>query len=272
MSIENIKEFTESQGIFGEPLEYKSLLINPILMKDANDFEENYGVLDIDKNKLGVEFIPMSYLFFLLDFMKVDNSVIKSFLWVLEKTLHIAYNKELLLEEFPQGELLMSKNDEKDIYIINGWEVAFEVIGKKATLFIGETKLSSTDFNEFRKIILYQNLLNYDDTIISDDVKRVVTQYYELKNKGIQSPSLEDKMLAIIASSSETRESIKTMPYRQFEKLFDVIKDKTEYIATKPLIPHLKNPDIEHWLYKRKKNKFEGIFSNAADVGKAVVN
>lgn len=154
---------------------------------------------------------------------------------------------------------------------VNGWEFAFEVEGKRASLFIGDKKIKASEFDELRHIILYQNIEGYDDAPLSDDVKRVMAQYYKVKNKGIKQPTLEDKMLAILVSSSETRESIQNMPYRQFDRLFGKVNDKTEYMVTVPLMPSLNNPEIEHWIFKKDRDKFGDIFSDATEVGKATI-
>lgn len=274
MSIENIETYVSSFGMFGEPVEYKQLKLYPILTQDLTMFNNNRDILDINKNKLGsIEFIQMSYLMFLLNLIQMDKGAMKAFLWLMSKVLRINCSDSLIVDGYDVGTLLINSdsNEDKRIYIVNGWEIAFEVVGNRASLFIGDVKINATEFDEFRKIIFYQNIMGYDDTILSDDVQRVMNQYYTLKNKGIKLPTEEDKMLAILVSSSETRESLRTMPCKQFEKLFNMAKDKTEYMVSVPLIPHLKNSNVEHWIYKKEHNKFDGIFKDAENVGKRVV-
>ena len=230
--------------------------------------------MNIDKNNMGdIEIIQMSYLYFLINLINMDENVMTSFLWLIEKILGIHYDDTIRIKEYPKNALLYKETEEgKKIVLINGWEISFEIQGKKASIFFRNIKLTASEFNEFKRIILYQNLYDYDDTPMSEDVQRVVNQYYALKNKGIKPPTLEDKMLAIIASSSETRQSLSTMPYRQFEKLFHMVTDKTEYKVTMSLLPHLENKNVEHWIYKKEKNKFADIFKNTDDIGKANIN
>lgn len=269
MSIANIKEYVESFGIFGEPVKYGKLNLSPILMKDAHKFNENFPLLCIDKNKLGSpELIQKSYLLFLLEIMQLDPKALESFVWIFEKVLSIKFQNKLFVADYPKDTLLTRKSLDTltDIYTINGREIAFEVSKNKASVYFGEVRLTANQFNEIRRCILYQNLIDYDDSPMSEDVRKYVEKYYALKNKGIRQPSLEDKLLAVISNSSETRESIKTMPYRQFSKLVTMICDKIEYSVEAPLLPYLENQKIEHWFYKKNKNKFESVFKDIKEI------
>ena len=69
--MENVKEYVEQFVTFGNPVEYKGLKIKPILAKDALRFLDAVSVLQIEKNKIpSVEIIQMSYLEFMVNFMK----------------------------------------------------------------------------------------------------------------------------------------------------------------------------------------------------------
>ena len=73
MSVDNIKKYVESFGIFGEPVEYKGLSIYPITMKDAYGFNKHIEIMNIDKNNMGdIEIIQMSYLYFLINLFSVN--------------------------------------------------------------------------------------------------------------------------------------------------------------------------------------------------------
>lgn len=104
-----------------------------------------------------------------------------------------AAKDKVLMKKYAPNELLVRQgaNEDTYIYVVNGWDIAFEVCGQRATIFFDNIKLTATEFDEVRRIILYQNIYNYDDTPMSEDVRRVVEQYYTLKNKGIIPPSLQ---------------------------------------------------------------------------------
>lgn len=270
MSISNIKEYTQQFGMFGEPIEYNGLNIYPILVKDAYALDEHINILNIEKKKFGIEAIQQSYLYFMVCFMMEIPASIKSFLWIVEKVLHIEYDESIVIEGFERGEIL-AKDDEDDdsvVLLINGYPIAFELNGRKASIFFGDVKLNATQFDEWRKIILYQNYNGYDDRIISDDVAKIIEQYNRARNQGVHEPTLEDKMLVVLTSTNETRESIKNMPYRQFERLFDMAVRKVEYATNKILLPNMENKDIEHWVYRKETDPLAKLFSSADSVGK----
>lgn len=268
MSIDNIKEYTEQFGMFGEPIEYKGLNIYPILVKDAYALNEHINILKIDKRKFGIEAIQQSYLYFMIQFMIEIQGSLNSLLWVLERVLHIQYDEDIMVEDFPKGELLAKTDDDIITLLVNGYPIAFELNGRKASVYFGDVRLNATQFDEFRNIILYQNYNGYDDRILSDDVAKVIEQYNKARSKGVHEPTLEDKMLAVLTSTNETRESIKNMPYRQFERLFDTVVRKVEYATNKVILPELKNRDIEHWVYRKDVDPLEKLFSSADSVGK----
>lgn len=274
MSIDNIQEYIESFGMFDEPVEYKELKLYPILTKDAHLFINNVDILRIDKNKWGdINIIQMSYLLFMLSLIQMDKTMMDKFLWLAEHIFGMRQKDKVLMKKYAPNELLVRQgaNEDTYIYVVNGWDIAFEVCGQRATIFFDNIKLTATEFDEVRRIILYQNIYNYDDTPMSEDVKRVVEQYYTLKNKGIIPPSFAKKRAVVLSNSAETYKSIQDMPYRQFEELFHTIVDKIEYMVSIPLIPHLKDPDVEHWVYKKERGKFDGIFVDADNVANKTI-
>ena len=136
MSISNIKEYTQQFGMFGEPIEYNGLNIYPILVKDAYALDEHINILNIEKKKFGIEAIQQSYLYFMVCFMMEIPASIKSFLWIVEKVLHIEYDESIVIEGFERGEIL-AKDDEDDdsvVLLINGYPIAFELNGRKASI------------------------------------------------------------------------------------------------------------------------------------------
>ena len=83
---------------------------------------------------------------------------------------------------------------------INGWDVRFRLSDDKVILCLYDdedlVEIDDAQFDELRKVILLQNIYKYDDTEMSDDFRRVIEEYYRLKNKDIVLPSLEDRLMA----------------------------------------------------------------------------
>ena len=111
---------------------------------------------------------------------------------------------------------------------------------------------------------------------MSDDFRRVVEEYYRLKNKDIVLPSLEDRLMAVCISSPYKLEELYVMPLRLFDALLDHSIDKLEYQVNK-LIVNLAQGKVEglnlsHWVYKTKKDKYSEIFTDAQDLVKKVTS
>lgn len=274
--MENVKEYVEQFVTFGNPVEYKGLKIKPILAKDALRFLDAVSVLQIEKNKIpSVEIIQMSYLEFMINFIMSCNEYVSDFVWILQHTIGIKEDNEFIIEGFKLNEILVEELPSQDvIYRVNGWDFELKLCHPRgAEIILCGVKFTSREFDDLRRIILYQNIFEYDETPMSDDFRRVVEQYYTIKNRGIHKPTLEDKMVAIILNTAYTIDSLGEVPFRSFEKLFYDGVGKIDYIATKSLEPHLKEgKSIDHWVYKPIREKYSEVFSDANEFANKFAN
>lgn len=275
--MENVKEYVEKFTTFGDPVDFKGLKIKPITVRDAEEFLDAVEIFKIEKNKIpNVEIIQMSYLEFLMGMLAIDESYRNAFLWLIHTTLGMEYSDANRIDgdTYAPNELLaQSISDNNAFYYINGWDL--EVIIKKgrASIRLMDTTLNASEFDTFRKIILFQNIDGYDDIEMSEDFRRVIEQYYALKFKGIHDPTLEEKMMAVMVSTSYTMDSLIKMPYRTFDKLFDCSIKKVDYMATKMLEPHLKEGhSIDHWVFYPERDKYANIFGDAQELAKKVTS
>ena len=275
--MENVKEYVEKFTTFGDPVDFKGLKIKPITVRDAEKFLDAVGIFKIEKNKIpSIEVIQMSYLEFLIGMLAMDEDYRDAFLWLIQTTLGMEYNDANKMDgdTYAPNELLAQViSDGNAFYYINGWDL--EVIIKKgrASIRLMDATLNASEFDTFRKIILFQNIDGYDDTEMSDDFRRVVEQYYALKFKGVHDPTLEEKMMAVMVSTSYTLDSLAKMPYRTFDKLFDCSIKKVDYMATKMLEPHLKEGhSIDHWVFYPERDKYANIFGDAQELAKKVTS
>ena len=103
---------------------------------------------------------------------------------------------------------------------------------------------------------MFQNIIGYDDEYVSDDVKKVIDDYYAIKNKGLVNPSIEDKMSALTAMIGITKNQIIKMTYREFENTFKFAMDKNEYQIgrTAELSGNVKfDKPVDHWVINERK-------------------
>lgn len=274
--MDNIKEYIERYVTFGQPVQYCGLEIKPILVKDFYQFVNAKNILNIDKNKIpDVEIIQMTYLRFLTLMIVENEDMREDFLTILALTLGLKYDSEKRNTSFKPNEVLaqQTRKNESHFYI-NGWDIAFR-IKKNETwlqLYVGDdmVEINDSQFDDLKNIILFQNIYDYDDMEMSDDFRRVIEEYYALKNKDIIIPTLEDRLMAVIVSSGYTLEQLYNMPLRLFDALFEYSVSKLEYQVNKLIINlaqgEIKGFNLSHWVYKTKKDKYSEVFTNAQDL------
>lgn len=239
---------------FNIPVPYKDWEIHAIKVSDWYDVGLVVQVLEMDKNILGnIDFINMSNLQFFITIFSQDENYWKQFIYLLQICLGLPSNK--LIRPFTldkEYKIFISDSSGKNDYGID--------IMDSNTLQI----ITTEDFDEIRKIILYQNLIDYDDKYVDPDVKKAADEYYRLKNKGV-SVSMEHKAVCIQMKTGMSMEAIGNLTVRNFQLLFETIVDESEYMPARFAEFNgvkFKSP-LEHWAYKQRKNKYEEAFCDA---------
>ena len=280
--MDNIKEHVDKYVTLQKPVPLYNLQVKPILVRDFFQFNNAKDVLDIEKNKIpDINIIQMTYLRFLLTIMIEQDGFKEDFLTILALSLSVKYDATKRNPSFEPNEILTQqiRKDESEVWV-NGWDVRFRVSDDKVILCLYEdeelVEIDDAQFDDLRKVILLQNIYKYDDTEMSDDFRRVVEEYYRLKNKDIVLPTLEDRLMAVCVSSAYKLEELYTMPLRLFDALLEYSIDKLEYQVNK-LIVNLAQGKVEglhlsHWVYKTKKDKYSEIFTDAQDLVKKVTS
>ena len=224
---------------FDEVIRYKNLEFFPITVRNINDFFISSSCLSINKNKIAdIEIIRMSYLDFLYGLMASED-----------EAQGYAYCA-MFFNIFKLSCGLLP----------NDIDFNFDK-NKKVFLTIKGEKYDKSDFDYIRKIILFQNQLDYDDTYIDPELEKAINETEKILSKGIESPSLEKQITAIVASTGYKYEEIYDMPIRKFTILLRTVDSKLQYqiYKTASLHPYVEfKQEIEHWLYERKRNRLDG--------------
>ena len=220
---------------FDIPVDYKlkekTIKIYPVSVKDSEFFLSSINLLSIDKNSMpSVEIIQMSYLQFIFDILipqKKDN--LQKLINLLKLCLHI--NDPRIKKDSGKYMLIDGENN----FTINGQQ-----------------------FEDIRRIILYQNLINFDDSYINPDLKQAINDVDELKNKGIEPISIERKMAIVSAHTGISKKEQMEMSYRSYSLLFEEVYGEVEYTTVYPIALLGGNKDnLDKWIYKKKKNKMD---------------
>mgnify|MGYP006907956892 CR=1 FL=1 len=249
----NVDIITQKYAPLGEPIPFKEWLIYPIRMNNYFEWMGCYNILDIDKNSLNdIDIIRMSYLQFLL--MQVEQS--RDFEVKLILLLHMCLGLEA--DTIISWEI---KNNEAKLFVS---DVLITKSGRKIPNQNTTRIITAQDFDEIKRIILYQNIIDYSDEYIDPDVKAAMDEYYALKNKEAEGITLEKQIAVIQSANGMTEETIKNMTVRGFQMLFNTIIDKVEYPINRLAEAQGVKFDkpIEHWAFKKPKDKFSEVFTS----------
>lgn len=253
MSID-IRFYQEAYFTFDKPVPYtlkcgKDLTISPVVLSDSVIFMTSYGILDIDKNATSdPEVISMPYLKFLTKrVFPFSDAPKQQFLNICILCLNIKYP--------------VLKIDNKDkVYLC---DVDKDTEEEKI-------RISSKEFDDIRKIILYQNLPNFDDSYINPELKERMQEVDELRGKNLETPSLERRMAIITSHCGINKAEQLSMTFRSHSILFQEVNNEVEYMCTKPIAVYAGKQDEIQWIFKKKKDKFSDYITSVEDYNKSM--
>lgn len=129
--------------------------------------------------------------------------------------------------------------------------------GKLSKFCIGEQEFTSQDFEEFKAIILHQNILNYDgDEYIDPDLKADMDLKAKLENKDYTSPSLEKQLVCVSISTPYKIEELKEISLRKLSYMLKIIDTKEHYFSQlsglySGMVKFKEDP--KHWIFGDNK-------------------
>lgn len=222
--------------------------IKPILVKDYPLYEICEGMLQINKNEVNdIEIIQMSYLEFLFKNILNTNEAYKQ-QFVTLINLCLGYSQ--ISFEKDKGKIslvLYEKNANGD--------------------FIVSKVISHKEFDDIKKIILYQNNPKYDDRYVNPEVKELMNQYYKSKYNSLYSPTLEEKKAFVSSKIGKSFKELGEIPYREFELIYNANVNSEIYIGQKIIQGSFKyevKEDIKHPLFEPKKDPYAEIFEDTS--------
>lgn len=252
MLIQDVKEFIEPYVSLDIPVQYKDLEIKPILVKDSLTFLRSYDILNIEKNRIpDAKIIQMSYLQYIVDQLMFDDTMTEFGFSV----------GDIWKEKFITILSLCIDVKSENISLINDGRL-------KITL--GDKIIDADDFENIRRIILYQNINGFDDTPISEDFRKNLEKYYAIKNYGMKMPTMDDKMDVVMSCISMNDKDIKNMTYRRFERVFERIVSKNDYMVGALFQSQGAKGSLEHWVFKKEKDKYSEAFTKMGAVKQSI--
>lgn len=217
---------------FDDPIDYKGLLLYPVSIRKINKFLQSSSVLRIQKEYIpDKEIIKMSYLKFLMT--NIDK----------EKE---EYKESLTFDLLALCFMICMRIEEISIRL-------FMDEDGKAKLILNDVEINENDFDYLRKLILYQNLPNYDDELMNPDLKNDLEQADKIKNGGEETEDFEHLIANLVIGTGMNIDDVKNLPIRKFYIIGQVMDRKLHYSIYKQAsvggFVEFKQP-ITHYLKK----------------------
>lgn len=217
---------------FDDPIDYKGLLLYPVSIRKINKFLQSSSVLRIQKEYIpDKEIIKMSYLKFLMT--NIDK----------EKE---EYGESLTFDLLALCFMICMRIEEISIRLFIGED-------GKANLILNDVEINENDFDYLRKLILYQNLPNYDDELMNPDLKNDLEQADKIKNGGEETEDFEHLIANLVIGTGMNIDDVKNLPIRKFYIIGQVMDRKLHYSIYKQAsvggFVEFKQP-ITHYLKK----------------------
>jgi hypothetical protein len=233
--------------IYDIPVPYKGLNIYPVKVSDYGKLNMFSQCLTIDKNSIpDAKIISMTYLEYL--FKEKDK----------EGTPY------LLFLDFLFGMVLQEDKSFSDTSDSIG-RYRFDEKGKPFFV-INKINYDSNDFEEIRKIICEQNLIDVPDESIQKEVRDALesAKAYKAKVSGTKSGSFEDYIISLAVSTGWSYESIYQMTVRKFIKsirrMDNLIHYKIYLASSMSGMVEFKDKSfIIHWLSDLEEGKYDDV-------------
>ena len=232
----DLENLSRTYFYFDIPVKYKLknehvLEIYPIDVCSSEIFLSSVQLLTIDKNSLpDPKIIQMSYLQFICDFLIRDPSFLQRMVNILTLCLH-TINPKIVRDELNRPAIIDN-------------ELGY--------------KITHREFDDIKKIILYQNLIHYDDEYINPEFKKAMDEMDELKAKQYEMPNIERKIAIITAHTGLSKKEQLSMTLRSHSLLFEEVTGEVDFTTMRAIALFAgKGNEIDHWIYKKKTGKFD---------------
>lgn len=252
----NFDALNELYFAYDDPVPYllksgATLNIYPVSLRDSLIFLTSCDLLNIDKNSSSdVSVIQMTYLRYLSErvLQNADEQEIKASKQKLVNICMLCFKMELPY---------MGKNERGKVVLCDA---------KNPDIIITEK-----EFEDIRRIVMYQNILDYDDEYINPDLKRAIDETNALKAAKYAPISTDRKMGIVMAHCGYTKQQLKEMTYRSFNILFNEVVGEVEFETTRAISLYAGQADkIEHWIFKKRKDKYDDYIMSLEDYNKSM--
>jgi hypothetical protein len=230
---------------FSKPVVYKEVKIYPVKIENIIEFYSAINCLLLEKNKIpDPAIIKMSYLDFVFMIANEDIRLINSLYDLLQ----------LVLKE--QSFDFDFKNNK--IYLI------VDIENKKI-------EINSNEFENIRKVIFKQNLIKYDEKLLSPELEKRFKEVEEfLEQKNGKSATFSELVTSYHVGIGLKYSDIEDLTIWQFYKGLERLSLKEDFeVYTYPLLKSGESEKIKHWLsHVEEKGKYDHILMDKTEFDK----
>lgn len=179
---------------FDKPIEYKGLKFYPVKMENYLEFAMLSQCLLLEKNSVSdVKIISMTYLEYLFFLNTKENRLVLMMDALLRLTMNVKDDEDFKIKYW-------INNNNKPVFTIN------------------EKQYTSIDFDNIKKIIAEQNLLELPNEMIQKDVRIEMEKVrkYKMKVRGEIPPTLEDQIISLSVYTGWTVDVVLGLTIRKF--------------------------------------------------------
>lgn len=220
---------------------YKGLCLQPILIKDYEDFIKTLVVLKTEKNELGQpEFVRMSELEFLVTMCAYDKRFYDGFLILMN-----------LVSNLNEEDIIFDTNEDG-----------------KIVLKIKNVIYDKNDYLNIKRIICYQNLYEYDDEYFDPTFKKAIEDSLRLMSKNSIDIPFGSQKSAVSILTGLTDKEINHMPIIKFYDIYNKSLALVDYKLAKAseLMGNKFKQPIEHWLYQDRESRIRRMITTQDDL------
>lgn len=242
------------EDTFDEPRTYKGIKLYPVIVKNYYTFFTYVQSLTLDKNSIpDAKIISMSYLEYLYHLYKEKS----------DNALYVVMLDKLL-------KLCLKLPDDTHI------DYDYDNKGRPFVK-IGDNVFFSDDFDEIKKIIFEQNLVEVENENYSKEARDAIEnarKYREkINNSGRKMASFEDQMICVLISTNLSLDDIYNLTIRKFIKIIQRVELKMHYqiylqASLSGFVEFKDKSVIQHWMTEINKDKYKDVLMDEETINK----
>lgn len=215
--------------------------IYPILVEDAELFFKLYWIFSIKKETFASQFDTDAQI----KIIKGSNLDILELMCTIKELELADYTTTCLKRGFS---LILRQEIKK---------IKWYYVDDDAHIVLNDSiDIDSDDFDVIRKIVSYQNIVDYSDKYVNPEIQEELDKINAIKNKQYKPVTLEDRLVAVGILTGYEYSYLCGLTYRRFTKIEKMSFDEQEYIIKINALSHgakFKDGELEHFLYKKDR-------------------